>query len=181
MSAPAWLAVYRAELVEAAALYAIPSARLAALVEQESNGGIHPKTREHDPRQLYRYEPAFWDRYLAQRADYAPPLSVFPAVFADRALELWKRRVSASYGLCQIMYATARDHGLPPEWPPEALLQPRVNLTLAAKILRHHQRKTAGDWRATWLRYNGGAREAYADEIEARMPRFEALLVEHPS
>lgn len=156
--APPWLPIYRSTAIEAAALYEIPLARLLATIEQESAG---------DPR-AYRYEPAFWTRYLADRDDYSCP---GPAA----SLEHWKRRVSASYGLCQIMFATARDHGLPPECDPEALYQPRVNLTLAAKILRRAVNATKGDWRAAHLRYNGGGRPAYADEIEARLPRFEAL------
>lgn len=159
MVGPGWLSLFRAELLEAAALHNVPTARLAALVEQESAG---------EPR-AYRYEPTFWTKYLAKRVDYAPPA---PGVLA---LGAWMRRVSASYGLCQIMYATARDFGLPPELPPEALFQPRMNLTLGAKILASHRKRSA-DWRETWLRYNGGGRPAYADEIEARVPRFEALL-----
>jgi hypothetical protein len=171
MTAPAWLPSYLEQLLTAAAFHSLPVARLAALVEQESNGGLSPRTGLYDPRQLYRYEPAFWDRYLAGRADYAPPAGAE----SGTAFELWKRRVSASYGLCQIMYPTARDHGWPKEWPPEALLQPGPNLLQAARILAAHRRNVP-TWRDAWLRYNGGGRPAYADEVEARVPRFEDLL-----
>jgi hypothetical protein len=168
MTAPAWLPVYLEQLLTAAAFQSIPIARLAALVEQESNGGLDPRTGLHDPRQLYRFEPGFWTRYLEGREDYAPPAGAENGP----ALDLWKRRVSASYGL---MYPTARDHGWPKEWPPEALLQPGPNLMTAARILAGHRRKGA-TWREAWLRYNGGGRPAYADEVEARVARFEALL-----
>lgn len=160
-SAPAWLTVYLDELLAAAALHEIPAARLAALVEQESAGNSR----------AYRYEPAFWTRYLKHRPDYAPP----SGAESGGALELWKRRVSASYGLVQVMFATARDHGFPIELAPEALLQPRVNLLLGARILQVHRRRVP-DWRGAWLRYNGGARPGYANEVEARVPRFEAWL-----
>lgn len=170
-TAPAWLAVYRHELVTAASLHEIPLPRFCALVEQESNGGLNPRTLEHDPRQLYRYEAGYWRKYLATNKAYAPP----EGAESGPAFELWKRRVSASYGLCQVMYGTARDLGFPPEWPPEELLKPMSGLAYGAKYLRRCLRGGV-PWRVAWLNYNGGGRPAYADEVEARVPRFEALL-----
>jgi soluble lytic murein transglycosylase-like protein len=150
--------LYREPLVEAARLAGVNGVMLAAVVWQESRGGVHFKTRQHDPRMWYRYEPGFWRRYLARKKAYQPAAHVAadPAAF-----ELHKRRVSASYGLCQIMYATARDFHYRGE--PEGLLDPMVNLRLGARILARYKR--GHTWRAALLRYNGGGRPAYADEV----------------
>ena len=73
-----------------------------------------------DPR-AYRYEPKFWDRYLADH-------------------NFWKtkdpKEVSASYGLMQIMYVVAHELGFTGK--PEDLYNPMINVMLAAKLLKKH-------------------------------------------
>jgi len=76
--------------------------------------------------EAYRFEPAFWDRYLVHN-------------------EEWKdedpKIVSASWGLCQIMYVVAVENGFKKGRPPEDLCDPVVNIQLAAKILKRLMNK----------------------------------------
>lgn len=168
---PAWLPMYEPLIRAGAAAHGLEPALVAAVIEQESNGGLNPRSGAHDPRQLYRYEPGFWSRYLAGKPAWAPPRGV--------AVDTWARRVSSSYGLMQVMYPTAREHGLPapPVAEPESLLQPTLGITLGAKILAAFLRRSSGDWTAALLRWNGGARREYAAEVLARVERFRGLGV----
>jgi len=87
----------------------------------------------------YRYEPGFWQRYLAAHPDYAG---------------CEPRRVSASYGLMQIMYPTAVDMGY--EGEPEGLFSPSLNLRFGIGFLMTLIAKAGGDaWEAI-AAYNGG-------------------------
>ena len=171
-----WLPIYGRLIKEAADAHGIEPARLAALVWQETDGGLDPRTGIWLPQQLYRYEAAFWDRYLAHQPEYAAP--------APASLEPWKRRVSASYGIGQVLYATARGtvcHSAtcPNPYPhgyrgqPEGLFEPSLSLFFAAEILAHALQIEHVDWRAAWLHYNGGGRPAYATEAEQK---YEAVL-----
>ena len=94
----------------------------------------------------YRFEPAFFDRYLAKKDE-------------------WKTRdpneVSASYGLMQIMFTTA--HSLGFRGTAEELYNPVYNIGLGAKLLRQNmdgKKDTTNT--ALWpmdialARYNGG-------------------------
>lgn len=168
MSRPAWWPLWAAEIATAAQAYGLAVNVLGALVWQESNGGCHPRSGEYTLLQLYRYEPGFWTRYLAGKPEYAPPVGVEASPLA---LEAWKRRVSASYGLCHVMYATARDHGFPATAAPERLLVPEVGLQFGVKILKRHLDRT-GDLTKALLAYNGGGRPAYADEVADKVSRL---------
>lgn len=170
MSPTPWAPLYRAEILSASRAHEIEPKRLLALIWQESYGGMNG-AGEWSPARLYRYEPGFWNRYLRGRPEWAAPTGAGQA-----ATEAHKRRVSASYGVCQIMFPTAVLFGLQRTDPPEVLLNPRVNLDLAGKILRHWREKGLS-WRRTWLRYNGGGRPAYADEIEHKLERVMAFSV----
>lgn len=99
---------YRAEIELAANAHGIDPDLLEAVVWQESSYQAD----------AFRHEPAFWERYLKHNPAYA---NANP------------RRVSSSYGLAQIMYPVAVDHGFTKE--PEYLFLPGVNLDLAATIL----------------------------------------------
>lgn len=68
----------------------------------------------------FRFEVQFWDRYqLAKKPEYQDAIP---------------RRVSARYGLMQIMYVTARELGFDGE--PELLFVPRTNLHFGCKNLQ---------------------------------------------
>lgn len=162
-----WAPLYRAEILAASRTHEIDPKRLLALIWQESYGGMDG-SGIWAPQRLYRYEPGFWNRYLRGRTEWAPPSGSGQAT-----TEAHKRRVSASYGVCQIMFPTAVMFGLPRTSPPEVLFDPGVNLDLAGKILRHWRDKGLS-WTRTWLRYNGGGRLEYAAEIEKKFQQVVA-------
>lgn len=165
----AWLPVYRPLIEQAAAVHEIEPVRLAALVWQETGGGVRFTPGEGtvwSPRFLYRYEPGFWARYLEGKPEWAPPASDSPAV-----AEVWKRRVSASYGLCQLMYPTAVWLRGGEFFEPEDLFSPALSLDLACRLLRVHLR-AGRTWRQALAAYNTGrARDDltdYDDQVSAK-------------
>src|SRR5271166_6868254 len=111
-----WIGWYKEAILAASFSHNIEPARIAATIWQESNGGVNAQG-VFSLGQLYRYEPAFWDHYLAGKTEYGPPPGV--------SLEAHKHRISASYGLMQVMYATAvSEFNFASE--PEALLDPFI-------------------------------------------------------
>jgi soluble lytic murein transglycosylase-like protein len=103
-------------------------------------------------QKAYRYEPAFWDRYLKDDPDWNTK---------DRAI------VSSSWGLMQIMWTTAWSLGFRGTTG-EELEDPATNIMLAAKLLRAHldrvEAKGLCSTNSLWpieialALYNGGAR-----------------------
>jgi soluble lytic murein transglycosylase-like protein len=132
---------YRKDIETAAVAHGLDPDLLQAVVEQESSYRFY----------AYRYEPAFFRRYLANHPDYK-----------DRIPE----EVSASYGFCQVMFSTAREYGYTGE--PWGLFSPTVNLDIGARVLakllkwaRTHYQGLASKAEQTILRsalaaYNGG-------------------------
>jgi Transglycosylase SLT domain len=179
MTLPPGFAMYRAAIEAAATRYRLATNVLGALVWQESNFGIEPRSGIWTPMQFYRYEPGFWPRYLADDPAYQPPAGLEPTALARLA---WQRRVSASYGLCHVMFATARDHGYDLALAPEGLLVPAVGLDWGARILRAFIDRTGGLAKAL-LRYNGGGRpdadqngvDDYVDEVLDRIAQLTRL------
>lgn len=92
-----------------AAMHGLDRLLVQAVVEQESS--YNPKA--------YRYEPYFFRTYLATRPEYQDQDPV---------------RVSASYGLMQVMYPTAVDLGYDGE--PEGLYSPSPGLEFGCRYLR---------------------------------------------
>lgn len=89
----------------------------------------------------YRYEPRFWVRYMEKkpRWDGANP-----------------ERVSASYGLMQVMFPVAIEHGYDDRDPPEGLFVPTVGLEFGVRVLMHNLGWSNGDIPAALAAYNGG-------------------------
>lgn len=125
------MAWYRPLVEQAASQFHLDPNTIHALVIIESSGLAH----------AYRYEPGFWDRYLKDDDFYK---------------DQEPHRVSASYGLCQVMYPTARQYGY--EGPPEGLFIPEVSLLYGCQILASHLEWSGGDIRAALAAYNGGRR-----------------------
>ena len=126
---------------------------VTALVLVESSGYTHS----------YRYEPEFWTGYLADHPkwkDHNP------------------MRVSASYGLMQILYVTAVERGYQ-GGDPEFLFVPRIGLRWGCKHLRWLLDRADGAIDVALAAYNGGVggnrlagklrNERYADKVLARM------------
>src|SRR5690348_13739676 len=99
---------YRKEIEAAAAKYALDPDLVEAVVQQESN----------DWASAFRFEPDFWVRYLQNDPAYAGRN---------------QREVSASYGLMQVMYPTAVDHGFAGQ--PWELFAPAASLEYGCKHL----------------------------------------------
>lgn len=87
----------------------------------------------------YRYEPDFWRRYMASKAEWQ-----------GRDPE----RVSASYGLMQIMFPVAKELGYTGE--PEALMVPSTGLEYGCLKLRKLLAWSQNDVRTALAAYNGG-------------------------
>ena len=104
------LAFYWPLIQEIATSFSIDPALVGAIVLQESGARTD----------AFRFEPLFWARYLSKKPE-------------------WKgfnpRRVSASYGLMQLMYPVAVERGMTQAWPPEALFIPDTGLSWGCKQL----------------------------------------------
>lgn len=122
---------YRADVVLMADRHDLDPQLVEALVLTESAGRAD----------AFRSEPAFWDRYMKDKPEW------------DGANP---RRVSASYGLCQVMFPTAVDFGMSRTDPPEYLFVPLINLESGCRILRDRFRWSRGDVASALASYNGG-------------------------
>ena len=75
-----------------------------------------------------------------------------------------------SYGLCQVMGAVAREHGL--EGYLTRLCDPRVGLHYGARHLSWCLKVTGGDMRAALLKYNGGGNRDYPAKVFGWAEKF---------
>lgn len=126
MSETTWV---RPLIEDVAALHALDPDVLEAVVRTESSGRAH----------AYRFEPKYWERYLAKNPVY-------------QAME--PRRAAASYGLMQVMYPTARAMGFRGE--PEELFVPRTSLHYGCLVLKDNLTWSGGRLDAALAAYNGG-------------------------
>jgi soluble lytic murein transglycosylase-like protein len=96
---------YKEQIRDVAQTYGLDPALIAAICWQESSFCAN----------AYRFEPNFWNRYLKQNAKYR---------------HLNPARVSASYGLMQIMFPLVHEDRLASndDWAPEHLFEPEPNL-----------------------------------------------------
>jgi hypothetical protein len=128
---------------------------VSALIMQESLG--HPGA--------YRYEPAFFARYLEKFSPSEIP-GYFPRPLPSIISE--KKARATSWGLMQIMGQTAREFNFQGKWLPYELCQIDTNIDLGCRILAHYirQRKTI---EAGLLRYNGGGDPDYPIKVLDRI------------
>jgi soluble lytic murein transglycosylase-like protein len=120
---------YRAEIEAAAREHGLDADLVEALVLVESAGLAH----------AYRWEPEFWKRYLEGK---------------PRWIGSNPRRVSASYGLCQVMFPVAVELGYVGE--PEGLFVPSVALDMGCMKLAELLKWSGGNADAALAAYNGG-------------------------
>lgn len=120
---------YSKIIQEAAALQSLDPRLVEAVVIQESGGKTH----------AYRYEPKFWARYLAKLPQYVGSVP---------------ERVSASYGLMQMMYTTALQYGALAA--PELLFVPETGLAYGCKHLASLLKWSGGNVESALAAYNGG-------------------------
>lgn len=126
---------YRPLIEELAKRHELDPLVVEAIVWQESGGRTH----------AYRFENGFWLRYLAHNPEYQ-----------DKNPD----RVSASYGLMQVMYTTAVECGFRGE--PELLFVPRIGLQCGCEYLARLLKWANGDQRKAFAAYNGGKGNAMA-------------------
>jgi soluble lytic murein transglycosylase-like protein len=121
---------YRTEIEDAAKRYGLDADLLEALVLTESSGLTN----------AYRFEPDFHRRYLVGKREWDGKNP---------------RRVSASYGLAQVMFPVAVELGFMGE--PEDLFSPVVGLEYGARKLAQLVKWADGDVDKALAAYNGGA------------------------
>jgi soluble lytic murein transglycosylase-like protein len=120
---------YRREIIQAAREHGLDPDMVEAVVVVESSGRTD----------AFRFEPAFYDKYLKNHPDYQGEIP---------------RRVSSSYGLCQVMLPVARELGLKRE--PEYLFVPTVNLHFGCLYLAKLLKWAGGNIPKALEAYNGG-------------------------
>lgn len=78
----------------------------------------------------------------------------------------------ASYGLMQLLYATARGLGFTGQ--PEELYDPDTNIHFGTKLLADLKRRYGTDVRRIYSAYNSGKPDAYltSDQVGANVRRF---------
>lgn len=121
---------YRAEIEVAASRYKLDPDLVEAVVRVESSGLTH----------AYRFEEGFYRRYLASNPAY------------DGANP---RRVASSYGLMQVMFATAKEE-LGFTDAPEYLFVPTIGLEAGCHFLSNLLAYTGHDLERALAAYNGG-------------------------
>jgi soluble lytic murein transglycosylase-like protein len=147
---------YRKEIVAAAAAHGLSPDLVEAITVIESSG----KTS------AYRYEPAFWARYMAHDPKWA---TANP------------ERVSASYGLMQVMFPVAQEIGFE-HLDPEYLFVPAIGLEFGCRKFASLLRWAEGDVARALAAYNGGQRgnvtppfrnQSYADKVLRQLKEIE--------
>ena len=121
---------YRQDIEAAAARFTLDPNLVEAVVLTESAG----KTS------AYRYEPQFYAKYMASRPEWARENP---------------ERVSASYGLMQVLYVTAREMGFTGS-APEYLFVPDIGLEFGCRKLRQLLTWSTGNVAQALAAYNGG-------------------------
>lgn len=107
----------------------------------------------------FRFEPKFFDKYL--KGKELTKLGGHVPTNCTGATELAAR--GFSWGLMQIMGQTAREFGFDSDFL-SALLDPRSNIELGAKILKYHLKNT-DSVEAALLKYNGGGNKKYPQMV----------------
>lgn len=131
---------------ETAATHGLDAALVCAVCEQESGWRMDAT----------RFEPAFRRRYI-------DPLHLKDAEAVGR---------STSWGLMQLMGEVARELGYTGDFA-AFLSNAELALTWGCKHLAHKLKQANGDVHKALLLWNGGGRPAYADEVLARVTKFE--------
>lgn len=134
---------YRPEAHAIASRHRLDPDVVMAVCLVESSGRTH----------AYRYEPRFWMRYLADKVEWEGENP---------------ERVSASYGLMQVMYPVARELGYPRSDPPEALFVPTIGLEYGCRALADRLGWAKGDVPAALAAYNGGKTRDNAPGVDPK-------------
>ena len=138
---------YAKEISKRSDKYNLDPNLVAAIMLVESSGNPY----------AIRVEPGFWKRYsnayhrIIKPNNPARKWLKYPDVFA------------CSYGLMQIMYGVAVEHGCRVRFPTE-LLKAELNLEFGCRILAK-KIKIKKDIKAGVLAYNGGGNPQYPNKV----------------
>lgn len=130
--------------------YSIPVYVIAGLVLQESSGNTY----------AIRCEPGFFKKYTKGLLE----LIARTKSKNDNNWFKYPDIFSSSYGLCQVMYPIALEHGFNLNYPTE-LCNPDIGLEVGCKHLRKHLLATGEDIVKALQRYNGGGDPLYAAKV----------------
>lgn len=123
------MTAYRALIEQIAGDFGLDVNLVEAVVMAESNGCTD----------AFRFEQGFYDDYLKGKPEWAS----------------WNpRRIASSYGLMQIMYVTAKEHGFGDM--PELLFIPDVGVKFGVMYLRKMLRLNDGNQKLALASYNAG-------------------------
>jgi soluble lytic murein transglycosylase-like protein len=140
---------YRRLIEQVAADLELDGDLVEAVVIAESNGHAD----------AFRFEPAFYERYLKGKPEYAGQIP---------------RRVASSYGLMQVMYTTAQQYGF--SGHPEILFVPDTGLRYGCLHLRAMLQWADGDLHKAVAAYNGGQANWTSDKPQRYATRVLKLL-----
>lgn len=134
---------YRAEVHAIASRHRLDPDVVTAVCLVESSGRTA----------AYRHEPAFFLRYMAGKLEWEGENP---------------DRVSASYGLMQVLYVVARELGYPRSEPPEGLFVPTCGLEYGCRAFADRMAWAKGDLKAALAAYNGGKSRDNAPGVEVK-------------
>jgi soluble lytic murein transglycosylase-like protein len=134
----------------AAQSHSLPPDLVCAIVEQESSWN----------RWALRYEPAFYDRYIA-------PAEVRGVSYGETEA----RARSFSWGLMQVMGQVARENGFRAV-SLAALCDPAVGLDVGCRVFAAKLAAAEGNVTRALLLWNGGANPNYPDAVLMRTQRY---------
>jgi soluble lytic murein transglycosylase-like protein len=142
---------YRAEIEAAAREHGLDADLVEAVCLTESSGLAH----------AYRWEPDFWRRYMEGKPQW---IGANP------------RRVSASYGLMQVMLPVAVELGYVGE--PEGLFVPSVALDMGCMKLAELLKWSGGNVDQALAAYNGGKGNWNAPRPQQYVTKVKAALLQ---
>lgn len=140
---------------DTAARHDLPPELVCAVVEQES---------AWDPSAI-RYEPAFYDRYVA------PLLLRRPAQLVGGETEARAR--AFSWGLMQTMGEVAREFGFAGKFLSE-LCDPGKGIEMGCMVLAHKLAVNQGNVVQALLAWNGGGNPDYPAQVLGRVEKYRA-------
>ncbi len=125
----------------------LESALVCAVIEQESGWSTW----------AMRYEPAFFIRYVASQVNLS---------------DTERQARATSWGLMQVMGQVARERGFGQKFL-SSLCDPDFGLAVGCEYLKHILDGHGGDVANALQRWNGGANPDYAQEVMARMSKYQ--------